>query len=100
MGGGTVLDLGVYTIQVSQWAFREPPKSIKATGELNEEGCDLAMKAELTYPNGGKSFIETSAKSVLDNTATIIGTKGQITVSLLMKFCIYIPSFSTPFQPR
>ncbi|CAD7085588.1 unnamed protein product [Hermetia illucens] len=80
MGGGTVLDLGVYTIQVSQWAFREPPKSIKATGELNEEGCDLAMKAELTYPNGGKSFIETSAKSVLDNTATIIGTKGQITI--------------------
>ncbi|GAB0093450.1 trans-1,2-dihydrobenzene-1,2-diol dehydrogenase [Sergentomyia squamirostris] len=80
LGGGTILDLGVYTIQVAQWAFREPPKEIKFTGKLNEDGVDIAIKGELIYSNG-VAKIETSALKKLKNEAVIIGTKGQITLN-------------------
>lgn len=80
-GGGTILDLGVYAIQVAQWAFREPPMSVKATGKLNEEGVDLEMVAELTYSGNRKAHLKTSAYEQLENKAYIKGTKGQIVVS-------------------
>lgn len=79
-GGGTILDLGVYAIQVAQWAFREPPMSVKATGKLNEEGVDLEMVAELTYSGNRKAHLKTSAYEQLENKAYIKGTKGQIVV--------------------
>lgn len=82
-GGGTILDLGVYAIQISQWAFKEPPMSVKATGKLNDEGVDLEMQAELTYSGNRKAHLKTSAYEQLENKAYIKGTKGQIIVSTL-----------------
>lgn len=82
LGGGTVLDLGVYTIQVAQWAFDEAPTSITASGTLNDEGCDLAMNAVLSYGGDRVANIATSALKQLDNVAVITGTKGQIIVSI------------------
>lgn len=80
LGGGTVLDLGVYTIQVCLWAFRDGPTKIVAKGKLNEEGVDMEVEAELHFPNGGIAKMKTSALKKLDNEATIKGTKGAITV--------------------
>lgn len=82
LGGGTILDLGVYTIQASLWAFNgEEPESIEATGSLNEEGCDMEMKAVLRFKNGRVARIQTSALEELKNSLTVKGTKGVITVS-------------------
>lgn len=78
LGGGTVLDLGVYVIQLCQWCFGRPPTAIAATGQLNEDGCDVAMQAELTYSDGGSARIATSALQELTNVAVIRGTKGTI----------------------
>lgn len=80
LGGGTVLDLGVYTIQVCLWAFRDAPNKIVAKGQLNEEGVDMEVEAELHFPNGGIGKIKTSALRKLDNDAVIKGTKGSITL--------------------
>uniref|UniRef100_A0A0K8TTM1 Trans-1,2-dihydrobenzene-1,2-diol dehydrogenase n=1 Tax=Tabanus bromius TaxID=304241 RepID=A0A0K8TTM1_TABBR len=80
MGGGTILDLGVYVIQVSQWVFQEPPKSVKATGKLNSDGVDISMEADVEYSSGRIAKIRTSAEKELDNVAVIKGTKGQITL--------------------
>lgn len=80
-GGGTILDLGVYTIQASLWAFGgEEPESIVATGALNDDGCDMEMKGELRFKNGRVARIQTSALATLKNTMTVTGTKGKITV--------------------
>lgn len=80
MGGGTILDLGVYTIQVALWCFREPPKEIHATGKLNEDGVDMEINATLVFSGNRKAIIKTSALGVLENKATVTGTKGSITV--------------------
>lgn len=80
LGGGTVLDLGVYTIQVSLWAFRGVPTKIIANGQLNDEGVDLEVNAELHFSNGAVAKMKTSALRKLRNTAIIRGTKGTITL--------------------
>lgn len=82
LGGGTVLDLGVYGIQLLQWVFRSAPTSIHATAKLNDEGVDVEVIAELAYGADRVGKLKTSALETLLNTATIIGTKGQITVCL------------------
>lgn len=81
LGGGTVLDLGVYTTQFCQWIFREEPKSIKATGELNENGVDLSMEAELNYGDDKVARMRTSATETFENVAKIVGTNGTMTVN-------------------
>lgn len=85
LGGGTILDLGIYTIQLSLWVFESEPISVRATGGLNESGVDTNINAVLEFPNGGKSKIQTSSLEKLSNKAVIKGTKGQITVSAFRK---------------
>lgn len=81
MGGGTILDLGIYAIQLLQWVYQAEPKSIQATGKLNDEGVDVEVLAEFSYGDNKVGKLKTSALETLDNTAKIIGTKGQITVN-------------------
>lgn len=73
--------MGVYVIQLSQWVFQQVPKSIKATGTLNENGVDADMQAEIHYGADEVAHISTSALKKCPNTATIRGTKGEITVN-------------------
>lgn len=80
LGGGTVLDLGIYVIQCCQWVFQQAPKSITATGTLNKDGVDLEMSAELNYGDNKVGNVSTSSIKTLNNTAKIVGTNGEITV--------------------
>ncbi|XP_055595256.1 trans-1,2-dihydrobenzene-1,2-diol dehydrogenase-like [Uranotaenia lowii] len=80
LGGGTVLDLGVYTIQVILWAFRGAPTKVVAKGQLNEEGVDMEVSAELHFPGGGVAKMQTSGLKKLENKAVIRGSKGTFTL--------------------
>uniref|UniRef100_U5EL44 Trans-1,2-dihydrobenzene-1,2-diol dehydrogenase n=1 Tax=Corethrella appendiculata TaxID=1370023 RepID=U5EL44_9DIPT len=80
LGGGTILDLGVYTIQICQWVFGQEPASIKASGKVNDEGVDIYVEAELKYPNGGVGKMKTSGIEKLSNVAVVKGTKGTFTL--------------------
>lgn len=84
LGGGTILDLGVYAIQLCQWVFQQAPKSITATGTLNEAGVDLTMEGEIRYGANEVGYIKTSAMKTLKNSAKIVGTKGEITVRVFL----------------
>ena len=91
LGGGTILDLGVYTIQFAQFVFREEPISIQAKGKLNENGVDVETEVEMKYKNGGVARFKTSALEELSNKANIRGTKNFMTVSFVF-FCeIQVP---------
>lgn len=84
MGGGSLLDLGIYTIQFCQLVFQKEPISIKATGTLNDDGIDMEMEAELDYGNNQVGKIKTSFLEHITNSAKIVGTKGIMTVSKKM----------------
>ena len=81
LGGGTILDLGVYTIQLSQFVFESEPISIKAQGTLNDDGVDVETEVEMKYPNGGVARFKTSGLREYNNTAIVHGSKASITVS-------------------
>lgn len=81
MGGGTIIDMGLYTIQLCQWVFQEEPVSIEATGVVNDDGVDLEVSAKLMYSGSKVGRIETSALVTTSCTAKILGTKGEITVN-------------------
>lgn len=104
LGGGSLLDLGIYTIQFCQLVFQKEPISIKATGLLNDDGIDMDVEAELNYGNNKVGKIKTSFLEHLTNSAKIIGTKGTMTVSSSFKFLkrlnfgIQAHSFSFRFQ--
>lgn len=81
MGGGSILDLGVYAIQFASLVYNhEKPTLIKAVGHLNKEGCDMSMSASMTYTNGRTATILTHCEVELTNEAVVIGTQGTIRI--------------------
>ncbi|KYQ47851.1 Trans-1,2-dihydrobenzene-1,2-diol dehydrogenase [Trachymyrmex zeteki] len=81
LGGGTILDLGIYCLQFVCLVYdNEMPESIKAAGFLNENGVDMCMSATLTYKGNRTATIMTNALVKLPNEAYICGTKGMIKV--------------------
>ncbi|KAG5679470.1 hypothetical protein PVAND_009035 [Polypedilum vanderplanki] len=54
-GGGSTLDLGIYTIQLSLWVYRTEPTKVTAFGKLNDDGLDMEFTGEYKFPNGGIS---------------------------------------------
>ncbi|XP_019550499.2 trans-1,2-dihydrobenzene-1,2-diol dehydrogenase [Aedes albopictus] len=80
LGGGTVLDLGVYNIQLALWVFQKFPDEIVAEGKLNEENVDTEMNVKLRFPCGGVAHMKTSGVKQLSNEAIITGTEGKITL--------------------
>lgn len=87
LGGGTILDLGVYGLQFACMVFNnEMPHTIKASGCLNEEGVDVSTSTTLQYKGNRTATIVTHALVDMPNEAYIIGTKGTI----------HVPSFWCP----
>lgn len=82
LGAGSILDLGVNTIQLALWTFQSYPKEIVVTG-----GVEAELKVELRFINGGVASIRTSGIQNLSNTAVIFGAHGKITVRSDFKLC-------------
>ena len=82
-GGGTLLDFGVYCIQMILLAFKgEKPKDISATAiNINENGVDTGLSVSMHFSNGGFATFNTDLRVTLHNRAIIGGTKGFIRVS-------------------
>lgn len=86
LGGGTILDLGVYAFQFQQMVFGlETPLSMVARGHLNNHGTDESANIIITYDNGRTAVLSTHACLEFDNTAYIVGEKGTIRVPYFYK---------------
>jgi len=78
LGGGTVLDLGIYTIQVAHLVLGPDHPTVIAGGHLGEDGCDESTSASLIYSDGRTATLATHTRVKLPNEAHIIGTKGSL----------------------
>jgi len=82
LGGGTILDIGIYTLQFAQHIFDglKPTKFIGG-GHLNSSGVDDGANCIIYY--GDKMAVLTiSAMYELPNTAFVIGSKGRIQIPM------------------
>jgi dihydrodiol dehydrogenase / D-xylose 1-dehydrogenase (NADP) len=80
LGGGTVLDLGIYTIQLAQLVFGGEEPLVVGAGHQGEDGCDESTSTSLIYSRGRTATLVTHSRVQLPNSAIIVGTKGTITV--------------------
>ncbi|CAG2117483.1 unnamed protein product, partial [Medioppia subpectinata] len=81
LGGGTLVDIGIYALNVVLMAFGgEQPLDVKAVGHLNQHGVDESVSAVFKYSDGRTATIATSARVKLPCEAHIVGTKGTIKI--------------------
>ena len=78
LGGGAMLDLGIYPIALSNWFWQQRPVAIQASARLSGSGIDLATQASLRYSTGGVTQFMTAIDTVMPNTMTLQGESGFI----------------------
>ena len=79
LGGGALLDLGVYPISFA-YDILGAPVSVQASARFGETGADTDVATVMTHRSGALSTSMTSARGAGPNTAHIVGTKGRIDV--------------------
>lgn len=79
LGGGALLDLGVYPVSLASYLFETQPTRIETLAHL-QDGIDVRSGILFLYPDGQMAI---SISSVGDNTpqdARLTGSKGEIRV--------------------
>ena len=79
LGGGALLDLGVYPVAFVQ-ALLGAPVAIVARGRMTDTGVDASIAAVLEYAGGALATITTSLDTAGPNTVIISGERGRIEV--------------------
>lgn len=77
LGGGSLLDLGIYPVFLSQLLLGAPT-TIKAIGTLTETGVDESCSILMDYEGSAQAIIDSSIISQSDRPAEIAGEKGII----------------------
>ncbi|XP_008308603.1 trans-1,2-dihydrobenzene-1,2-diol dehydrogenase [Cynoglossus semilaevis] len=81
LGGGTILDLGIYCLQFICMVYNgEKPECIQAMGVCQETGVDETVVVTLKFSYNRMAVFTCSSKIQLQNEASITGTKGTIRV--------------------
>ncbi|MFN8598259.1 MAG: Gfo/Idh/MocA family oxidoreductase [Anaerolineae bacterium] len=78
LAGGTLLDMGVYPIAVSQWVMQQNPSAFHAQAQLSSTGVDMLTAGLLQYPNGVISQFHSSFVTDGVNEFFIYGSTGHI----------------------
>jgi predicted dehydrogenase len=79
LGGGALLDLGVYVVSFAQMVLGDPD-TVTATGSLFETGVDAEASLLLGYADGRSATLMTSLRNALPGQARVFGTAGWIDV--------------------
>ncbi|MES9524843.1 Gfo/Idh/MocA family protein [Streptomyces capoamus] len=79
LGGGALLDLGVYPVSFAQLLLGEPD-GIAARAVLSAEGVDLQTGALLSWDGGALAAVHCSIVGGTGATASVTGTRGRIDV--------------------
>ncbi|MBQ3795373.1 MAG: Gfo/Idh/MocA family oxidoreductase [Butyrivibrio sp.] len=80
LGGGALLDLGVYVLNFASMTFGDDVTDIMSICTFNELGMDMQDSITLRYRDGRMAVLSATALSYSDRNAVIYGTKGYIVV--------------------
>jgi predicted dehydrogenase len=77
LGGGALLDLGVYPFSFASMVLG-PPSGVHAAGTPAFTGVDLVTSATLTYPSGAQAVLTCTSGAATPMRAWIAGAEGRI----------------------
>jgi len=80
LGGGALLDVGIYNVSYSSFIFGNYPKSIKSNLYIGKTGVDECVSINLGYEEGKQAQLYGAININTIRDANIIGTKGKICV--------------------
>jgi len=90
LGGGALLDLGIYPIQLCSLVLGSP-EHVVADGVVGVTGVDEVIAALLHYPGAKMGVAKAAIRVGMSCTARISGTEGWIDLPMLM----HCPNFLT-----
>ncbi|MER7936891.1 MULTISPECIES: Gfo/Idh/MocA family oxidoreductase [unclassified Streptomyces] len=79
LGGGALLDLGVYPVSFAHLLLGEPD-GMSARAVLSDEGVDLQTGALLSWESGALAMVHCSIVGGTGTTASVTGSRGRIDV--------------------
>ncbi|MEO1495322.1 MAG: Gfo/Idh/MocA family oxidoreductase [Pseudomonadota bacterium] len=79
LGGGALLDLGVYGVSLSHLFLGGAPDTVAAKAVMGPGGADRQVTAVLGYP-GAVAEVTASLSAELSNTLEIAGDRGRIMI--------------------
>lgn len=79
LGGGALLDLGIYPISFA-WDVLGEPVGIVAAARIGDTGADVEVATIMTHANGAISTSISASQSAGPNTAHVIGTEARIEI--------------------
>jgi predicted dehydrogenase len=94
LGGGALLDLGIYPLQLASLILG-PPTEVHAVGTLGSTGADEHVAAVLAHERGALATIRAATRVNLACAARISGTGGVIDLPAFMH-CPASLTISTP----
>jgi xylose dehydrogenase (NAD/NADP) len=80
LGGGALLDVGCYTVNIARWLLGEPDT---VTGEARidpETKVDMTASAALRFPSGATASLWCSFESPEEQVLTTVTAKGELTL--------------------
>ena len=80
LGGGALLDLGVYVLNFASMVFGNDVSDISSICTFNELGMDMQDSITLRYTDGKMAVLNATALSISDRGGVIYGPKGFIVV--------------------
>ncbi len=80
LGGGALLDLGVYVISLASMVFRGPPAQMTSLVTLAETGVDEQEGMVFRYPEGQIAVLDASLRVTTAQEATIVGAHGRVRI--------------------
>jgi predicted dehydrogenase len=78
LGGGALLDVGIYTVQLASMVMGGPPTEIAAKATLGETGVDEQSAMTFAYPGGQLAQLSCAIRTATNQMAWIYGTEGRM----------------------
>jgi predicted dehydrogenase len=83
LGGGGLLDLGVYTVWFTQFALGTP-SAVHANGSLAATGVDDAVSVSLEHASGAQGLMHVSLRATTPAQGVIAGSDAHIEVPMFI----------------
>ncbi len=98
LGGGALLDLGVYPVNFALMAFGEDYESVSADAVMADTGVDAIDSITLKWKDGRCAVLHANMLAVTDRLGCIYGEKGYIIVENINN-CEQITVFDKDHKP-
>ncbi len=80
LGGGALLDVGIYPIHFALMAFGEEYDTVISKASFNAQGADISNSIIITWKDGKIAVLHSSAAALTDRRGAIYGKKGYLEV--------------------